>query len=211
MTYNALTYSDIHKSILWTPQKTGSFHAVFIFTHFDFSTEFFDKETFELSKVRPSNIISHHHNCIITEQTKDYDVICTTRNPYARLLSAFFYFTDTEKTELTVQNFRKFFVKQVEELSVFHDGYYGYSKVPKYFLKLENLYEDYIKIPFIQESKLNQCGILYDLCKMKMNKSRKHVPTSDFFTVDMVNYFYDNFRNLFDIDGYEKDSYKKYN
>jgi len=210
MGYNSITYSDIHKSILWTPPKTGSSHAAFMFTHFEFSTKFFNKETFELVNSRPTAMIGHHHNCIITDQLKDYDVICTTRNPYSRLLSGFFYMTITQ-TELTVQNFRKFFAKQMDKPTILHDAYYGYSKIPKYFLRTENLYEDYLKIPFVSESKLNQCGLLYDLCNMKINKSINYVPTKDFYTMDMIDYLYDNYRNLFDIDGYEKDSYKQYN
>jgi hypothetical protein len=92
MNYIALTYSDIHKSILWTPPKTGSTHASFMFTHFEFGTKYFNKETFELVNNRPTAMVGHHHNCIITDQLKDYDVICTTRNPYSRLLSGFFFY-----------------------------------------------------------------------------------------------------------------------
>ena len=99
----------------------------------------------------------------------------------------------------------------MDKPSILHDAYYGYSKIPRYFLKMENLYEDYLKIPFVRESKLNQCGLLYDLCNMKINRSKNYVSTTDFFTMDMVDYLYDNFRNLFDIDGYEKNSYKDYN
>jgi hypothetical protein len=182
-----------------------------MFTHFNFITEFFDKETFELVKVKPSNMIVHHHNCVITDQFINYDVICTTRNPYSRLLSGFFYIADAQKTELTVQNFRKFFAKQMDNPSILHDAYYGYSKIPKYFLRMENLYDDYLKIPFVHESNINQWGLLRDLCDMKINKNKNSVVTSGFFTMDMIDYLYDNYRNLFDIDGYEKDSYKQFN
>jgi hypothetical protein len=87
-------------------------------------------------------MIGHHHNCIITDELKDYDVICTTRNPYSRLLSGFFYITLTQ-TELTVQNFRKFFAKEMNEPVMLYEAYFGYPKIPKYFLRMENLYEDY--------------------------------------------------------------------
>jgi hypothetical protein len=46
---------------------------------------------------------------------------------------------------------------------------------------------------------------------MKINKSKNSAVTSDFYTMDMIDYLYDNYRNLFDIDGYEKDSYKEFN
>ena len=211
MSYNAITYSEIHKSILWTPPKTGSSHAAFMFTHFDFITEFFDIKNFELIKVKNSTMVTHHHNCIIIDKVKDYDVICTTRNPYARLLSGFFYIAGSQQIDLTVQNFRKFFAEQMDKPSILHDAYYGYQKIPKYFLRTENLYEDYLKIPFVRESSLYHYGLLQDLCNMKINKNRDSAPTKDFFTMDMIDYLYDNYRNLFDIDGYEKDSYKEYN
>jgi hypothetical protein len=210
MERSAFTHSNIHKSILWTPPKTGSAHATFIFTHFDFVTEYFDEES-EINNTRIVSQILHHHNCGITERLKGYDVISTTRNPYARLLSGFFYTTKLEKTELNVQNFRKFFVTQIDYPTILSHGYYGYPQIPKHFIRLENLYEDYIKIPFVRDSKLNQCGLLYDLCNKKINDSKKSASTKDFFTMDMVDYLYSNFRNLFDIDGYEKDSYKEYN
>jgi hypothetical protein len=211
MDYYVLTYSDIHKSILWTPQKTGSSHATFIFTHFDFVTEFFSKKTLNLMKVKPSGLITHHHNCVIINSLIDYDVICTTRNPYARLISGFFYLTNIENTEFSVGNFRKFFANQMDKPTILHDGFYGYQKIPKYFLRTENLYNDYLKIPFVRDSKLNECGLLYDLCNKQINKNRDTVSTKDFYTMDMIDYLYDNFRNLFDIDGYEKDSYKQFN
>jgi hypothetical protein len=211
MSYNLITYSDTHKSILWTPMKTGSSHATFMFTHFDFTTKGFDKETFELVNSQPPNKIVHHHNCFITDELMDYDVICTTRNPYARILSAFFYTYNMRNEELTVQNFRKFFAKEMEKPVMLYEAYFGYPKTPKYFLRMENLYEDYLKLPFVFESNIFQWGLLRDLCDMKINKGKNSIPTSEFFTMDMIDYFYDNFRNLFDINGYEKDSYKKYN
>jgi hypothetical protein len=211
MNYNVITYSDEYKSILWTPQKTGSSHATFIFTHFDFVTEFFGKENSKLLKSKPSNLITHHHNCTITDELSDYDVICTSRNPYARLISGFFYLTNIEHKEFSVENFREFFSNQITKPTILYDGFYGYQKIPKYFLRTETLYEDYQKIPFVRDSKLNQCGLLYDLCNKKINKNRDSAPTKDFFTMDMINYLYDNFRNVFDIDGYEKDCYKEFN
>lgn len=182
-----------------------------MFTHFDFTTKCFDKETFELVNSKPPTKIVHHHNCFITEQLMDYDVICTTRNPYARILSAFFYVNNMRQEELTVQNFRKFFAKEMDKPTMLHESYFGYPKIPKYFLRMENLYEDYLKLPFVFESNIFQWGLLQDLCNLKINKGKKSIPTSEFFTIDMIDYFYDNFRNLFDINGYEKDSYKQFN
>ena len=206
-----VTYSDNLKSILWSPMKTGSKHAEFIFGHFDFVTSSFNSETDEYVQDVLSNHISHHHNFHLLRQHKDYDVICTTRNPYERLISGFFYFSKIEKYELTSDSFKRFFIKQINNPTMFHDAYVGYPKIPKYFLKTESLYDDYIKIPFVRDSKLNQCGLLYDLCNKKINNSVHSISTKDFFTMDMIDYFYDNFKNLFDIDGYEKDSYKQFN
>jgi hypothetical protein len=158
-----------------------------------------------------STKIFHHHNCIIPNQFMDYDIICTTRNPYARILSAFFYTSNMQHKELTVQNFRKFFAKEMDNPLMLREAYFGYPKIPKYFLRMENLYEDYLKLPFILESNISQWGLLRELCDMRVNKGIKSVPTLEFFTMDMIDYFYDNFRNLFDIDGYEKDSYKQFN
>ena len=211
MSIQAVTYSDSLKSVLWTPFKTGSIHATFIFTHFDFMTDLFNEETLEIVNNLPTNHVQHHHDSCLLDIHKDYDVICTTRNPYRRFLSGFFYLSNFKKEELTVMKFREYFANKVDDPHLFPEGYFGYRTIPKYFIKLENLYESYIQIPFIRESKLNQCGLLYDLCNKKINESQKSVSTKDYFTTDMVDYFYSNYKNLFEIDGYEKDSYKKFN
>jgi hypothetical protein len=201
--------------VLWTPQKTGSMHATFIFTHFDFMTGFYQEETLESKNKLDTRRIQHHHHCRLLDIHKNYDVIMTTRNPYSRFLSAFFYYTIIYDKEITPQDFRKFFADEMEKPKIFRHSYQGYDTIPKYFLRIENLYQDYLKIPFVRDSKLNECGILQDLCKKELNKNHNRAKeitsTKDFFTMDMIDYFYDNFRNAFDIDGYEKDSYKQFN
>jgi hypothetical protein len=214
MKITPITFSDKHKVVLWTPQRTGSTHATFIFTHFDFMTIFYSEETAEFGKKSDINSIRHHHSCRLFDFHQNYDVIMTTRNPYSKFISAFFYYSDMHNRGTSINDFRKFFVKETDNPSVFHHSYQGYETIPKYFLRIENLYEDYQKILFIKNSKLNECGLLKDLCEKKLNKNynidNKKLSTKDFFTMDMIDYFYTTFRNAFDIDGYDKDSYKEF-
>ena len=89
---------------------------------------------------------------------------------------------------------------------------YGFflGKTPKYFLRVENLYHDYIQIPFIRNSKLNKSGLLYELCNKKLNSNSKNIKSmKEYYTQDMADYIYTNFKHYFDLLGYDKDSWKK--
>lgn len=75
---------------------------------------------------------------------------------------------------------------------------------PTYIIKKENLYGDLLKIPFISESNLNQCGILKEMCNKKINSSFEIKYRDEFLDNQNKNLIYDFFEKDFDYFKYSK-------
>jgi hypothetical protein len=83
------------------------------------------------------------------------------------------------------------------------------QRVPDYFIRQEHLFEDYSKIPFIQNSDFYKSGLLKELCETKINHNKNTYDFRDYYdemTADLVYY---NFSKYFDLLGYDKNSWKK--
>ena len=210
-----ITYSEKEKMILLLPMKTGTIHATFIFQHFDFITEHYELKTNKVLDKLDSVI--HHHCMNIPQRYEDYSIICTARNTYSRLVSAYNNSRIiTEINKPSDENFKNHFLKKKIDTGYQSDnGFpYGrdsflYNETPKYFLRVESLYHDYIQIPFIRNSKLNKSGVLYELCNRKIHTTpTKRKPLKEYYTQDMADFVYDKFKSYFDLLGYDKDSWK---
>ena len=204
----SITYSEKEKMVLFLPPKTGTKHASFLFNHFDFSTDIFNKNE---EIVYRNNIVEHHHCMEILKRFETYSIICTARNPYSRLISAYHYSKKlAEFSGSQVDDFRRYFSKTVSELEYFYKNGFFLTKTPKYFLRVENLYHDYIQIPFIRNSKLNKSGLLYELCNKKLHSNlENNMSMGEYYTKDMTDYIYTKSKSYFDLLGYDKDSWKQ--
>lgn len=204
--YN-VTYSEKEKMILFLPGKTGTIHASFLFNHFDFTTSFFDHNDEIMHKY---NFVIHHHDMRIPKKFDTYSTICTARNPYTRMISAYYNSKKTTKFESKPMiDFKTYFSKSVLENDYFYKNGFFLGKKPTYFLRVENLYHDYIQIPFIRNSKLNKSGLLYELCNKKLHSNSENIKSlEEYYTEDMADYIYTNFKSYFDLLGYDKDSWK---
>jgi len=170
--------SEKHKAFLWMAPKTGSFHASFVFNHFDF-----------ISKSTGGNdmrekFLRHNHAMDLFPGHENYKFICTIRNPFTKLVSEFKYRL-TNKEEFNVKNFRNFFHEKSDRN--FDLGFIMFQdRTPDYPIRVEHLWTDYIKIPFVYNSKICQSGALYDLCKKRMNGTFFSDIEKDFYTKDMI-------------------------
>lgn len=203
------THSEQERLAVFLPPKTGTMHAVFILNHFNFITNYHGKDDGKF--ILKDDYLIHHHSKIIPKGYEDYDVIYTTRNPYERLVSVYYHTKRrSEENSPYVKTYKTYFSNLVNNgwLKVTDD--FDFVKTPKYLLRLEHLYEDYIKIPFIRDSKLNQSGILYELCNKKIHVNTQETkPIKYYYTQDMADYVYETFKPYFDLTGYDKDSWKK--
>ena len=204
-----VTYSEKEKMVLFLPAKTGTVHATFIFNHYDFTTDVYDGDTEEVCYKHHG--VTQHHSMNVPQRYKTFSIICTARNPYSRLVSA--YNNSKKNASLTgkpFENFKDYFSKNFDNGFPYHEDGFSSKKTPDYFLRTESLYHDYIQIPFIRNSKLNKSGLLYELCNKKIHTTSDQSVTSleEYYTQDMADYVYSNFKFYFDLLGYDKDSWK---
>lgn len=186
--------SEENKVFLWMIPKTGSYHSHLVFSHFDFVT--FSTNKHQLR----GRFFSHNHFTDLFPNHENYKLICTARNPFTKIISEF-KFNLGDLTKHNQINFQRYF----EELS--NRNFYNFFKltekrIPDYFIRIENLWSDYNKIPFVKNSKLNQSGLLYDLCKKKMNSTIQTEKEQDFYTKDMIDHLLDVGRDYFNLLGY---------
>jgi hypothetical protein len=208
-----ITYSDKEKMILLLPMKTGTIHATFIFNHFDFTSGIYELKTEKI--VSKLDLVKHHHCMNIPQRYEDYSIICTARNPYSRLISAYYMTENSTDESNKFSSFKSFFSKSIDDGYQSANGFlpgqdkFFYNETPKYFLRIESLYHDYIQIPFIRNSKLNKSGLLYELCNKKIHSAPvKRKLLKEYYTEDMANFAYNKFKFYFDLLGYDKDSWK---
>jgi hypothetical protein len=84
------------------------------------------------------------------------------------------------------------------------------QRVPDYPVRLENLYEDYSKIPFIVESEYYKSGELKKATTQKVNVSNEDENLwKEFYTQETADMVYYRMPRYFDLFGYDKNSWKK--
>jgi hypothetical protein len=206
--YYPCTLSLEHNSILWLPMRTASTHASWVFAHFDFMSYLTNEEN-ELKIDIISDKIHFGHELGLPPSHSSMSLISTARNPYERVFSFFnrqFVGRDIKPTqgefEKFIQDlienkthFIKFFNKPLECLA---------KRVPDYIIRRENMYEDYLKIPFVKDSKLVSCGILEEMCNRRLNDNVVSYTSSDFYTDQIKEQVYSFIKIEFDSFGYSK-------
>jgi len=192
-----LNISEKHNCFLWTPAKTASTHAIHVFNYFEFSSfrcDYNRKIIFQ-----ENDHLTHEHELSLFSGHEKYKLISTIRNPYSMLVSIYTFFKPNEFNSFEGFIF-DYKVKPKENLMK--------ERLPDYFIRQENLYDDYVKIPFVRDSKLNECGILKELCDRKINKGPNKKPIKDYYNQETADIIYLNYKEYFDLCGYDKDSWK---
>lgn len=206
--FNQYNISETYKYFFWAPPKTGSSHATWILNNFDFNYYLMSSDR---KIIKETNLETKHcHTTSLFEGHENYKLICTARHPIRRIFSAFVFNNHEKKlTDFSKTAFIKFFIKQFDTGGgVFFDGIYFSERIPDYFLKTENLYEDYLKIPFIKESELNTSGKLREMCQEKKNSFHKdELNPYDYFTADMIDAVYYRYKKYFEILNYDPNNF----
>jgi hypothetical protein len=202
-----INISEQYKYFTWTPERTGS-------THF---TNIISKLEFQSADIVDGKIISykentrHNHFCTLFENHWDYKFIITTRNPYSMVLSMLgvSYMENLSDVQYEIE-LRIEHILQNPFDSPFCCQCFQNRK-PDYFLRLENLYEDWIKIPFVQTHELNISGELKKLTEIRMNEQKNTEDVNywkKYYNKRIADLVYYNFPNNFELFGYDKDSWK---
>jgi len=197
-----LNISEEFKAFYWSPGKTGSVHAAAIFACLPF--EFIECSYDRKSIYNFHEIASHSHRMDLFEGHENYILICTARNPIHRLFSSFVY-VNRFKDELNPKDFRPFLINCIDNNEFLWTGSIkNPPREPDYYVRLENLYDDYMKLPFMPTTKFASCGVLEELCGRKKNETKKfNITIQECYTDDMIDYVYTEYRDYFDKLGYE--------
>lgn len=200
---------ESEKFFLWLPPKTGSNHASWVFSMFKFEmiTCSYDRKQI----YRRNGHLNNSHPQDIFEGHENYKLICTARHPLERIFSAYIYqiksyhINKIKNLEVSKKSFIKFFIETYySNDGVWLQGMNFQKRTPDYFLRLEHLYEDYMKIPFVAESELVKSGKLSEMCTEKKNSAgSEKYDIKDFYTQDMIDSVYKRFKDYFNLLGYE--------
>ena len=189
-----INLSEKYKSFIWTPNRTGSTLASLVLKNEEFGFELYDEK-----KVKTSDFYKHHHYYYFFEGHENYNFLMTVRNPYNQYLSFMGYKINPDSSDHLERMFQneehRLFMLKLKQ------------RKPDYVLRIESLYEDYCKIPFIKDSNFNKSGDLKKLVDSKPNQLKQK---PDFqFNQQIADLIYYNNLVIFDMFGYEKDSWKK--
>ena len=201
MTWQNYIYSKTFDYFLILPMKTGTVTASWIFTYFDFYTitrNFDDQGNY---KEFPNAAMSAVHSFYLPPEISDPKIIVTARNPYDKMLSRFLFGWTKELTP-TPLDFENYILTSIEKQN--HTVTFPNEIKPTYIIHSENLYEDYLKIPFVENSNLNKSGVLKEILSKKINEGRIKVNKPDYLTDKNKELIYSFLKNQFELFGYEK-------
>jgi hypothetical protein len=208
------TFSTTHECYLWTPAKTGSNHADFIFNYYDFGSLVIKKSDETVLFDPEQNVIMHSHQFNMLPEHATYKIICTARNPYTKLYS---FYNHVKKLENMYQfgltTFKGFVMntdtntEKYQEIQNILDNFFSEvtgPKIPDYFIRVENLYEDYLKIPFVSGSTLNTSGILQEICLKKLHVRLPELNINNYVDQELQEFISTKYDFYFDLLGYSK-------
>lgn len=206
---SSVNVSEKHKTILWLWKKCGTTHMTKILNKFDF--KYYEIKDGGLSMLK--NTIVQKHSCSLFEGHENYKIIAAIRNPYSRFFSEFTFNKNLEQfipNEENIENFRQFIYQITVFSEVLSNECVDFSeRVPDYPVRLENLYEDYSKIPFIVESEYYKSGELQKYVNQKENVSNKDENLwRKFYTQEVADLIYYRMPRYFELFGYDKNSWK---
>lgn len=204
-----LNVSEKNKTFLWLWSKCGTTHMKEIMSNFDFKYYMIRDEKL----IFASNVIQQNHRCLLFKGHENYKILAAVRNPYSRFFSEFTFTNRPEKFDLTQKNkdkFEKFLEYFVSNESNFGENCYNFFyRKPDYAVRVENLFEDYSKIPFIVESDYYKSGLLKKKTEVKVNVTNEdEFLWKKFYTQQTADMVYYRMSRYFELFGYEKNSWQ---
>jgi hypothetical protein len=195
------------KFFVWTPPKTASTTASIILPDLGFRV--YKNEGIHLSPSTNFTYI-HNHFANFFHGHENYSFITTLRNPYTLFISK--YKSSLSGKESTSEDFTKFLEMYLYgiESEFKHLDCYNYSvRTPDYIIRAENMFEDYIKIPFILGSDFYKSGKLLENCGVKNNKSTTKISDwKSLYNQNSADMIYYTFSHVFELGGYDRNSWK---
>jgi hypothetical protein len=194
--------SEKYKTFLWLWSKTGTMHMLDVLRDFGFNSYKFHNGTKNFFR---SGIIDNH-NCDLFPNHLEYKMMVSARNPYTRFFSWYKY-QNRGLFNLSLEGYQTFLEKTIFEESL--DCLNFHERKPDYFVRIENLYDDYLKIPFIIQSELFKSGELKKKCEKKINVAHHATDWRNYYNQSIADLIFYNSQEYFRIFNYDKNSWKK--
>jgi len=201
--------SHEHKIVLWLWSKCGTTHMSKIMNNFDFKYY----KVIENNLLLLENQVTQIHYCNLFPGHENYKILAAVRNPYSRFFSEYTFQRKPEEfilDETNKKKFKEFIYQFVVYNEFFRTCCVDFpERIPDYPVRLENLYEDYSKIPFIVESEYYKSGELKKATTQKVNVSNEDETLwKKFYTQETADIVYYRMARYFDLFGYDKNSWK---
>jgi len=188
-----INYSDKHRIVWATPQRTATRSCIEIQKYFEFD-------------------VFGQHDLQIPKDKKDFFFIFNTRNPYNRMISIYYLFCDN--FNLIPNNFDNWIrEKIIEEIKYpnHHSSFQVFlktriSKTPNLFVRIESLYSDILKIPILSDKSNEIFDILNN--NILRNNYSSGYDYREYYDQDLADYVYSHLEEDFVYFNYNKDSWK---
>jgi len=218
-----MNYSEEHKIIWLAPERCATKLVSEIFKNYGFKVSGLDK---------PLGENYHSHNIQVPENFEDYNIICSMRNPYDRVLSIFVNLTMvgssavyTKKTKKMFQKKFESFLEEIFDLPQIKNQEKNIDKFPVFntyitklrldninvskFIKMENLVEDLNDLQFLKESDLWNSGHFDSLIQKNKYITRRPYQFDEIYTNKGAKLVYDFYKNIFHWCEYDPFSFTK--
>ena len=182
---------------IWiAPERVGSRSTARIFTFCGFMCRG--------KQLGFGNTLNYTHNWEIPEKYKDYKIISSARNPYSRTLSLYKNFVYSHQ-DITFKEYVLGLTcgkpeENFKDRSSKYDTFVNplLKKQPEYVIRLENIYEDIKKIPFIFNHLTEQQ--LEIMCE----HGKEIDEWESYYDQEIKDLVYKHLKHQFDMWGYEK-------
>jgi hypothetical protein len=194
------------KFFVWSPPKTASNTLYHILEKLKFNTYLSDGKSLIFYSEKPK----HNHSTNIFFGHENFNLITTIRNPYRLMISKFLNVGG--QYTVNSKSFSKFLESWLynDENKLTYLSFYNYSeRSPDNLIRVESMFDDYLKIPFIKKSDYYKSGELLNDCNTKYNPSKcLKVDWKSLYTQNSADMVYYNFAHVFELGQYNKNSWK---
>lgn len=216
-----------HKIIWWAPERCATKATAHIFQQLGFESYYTTIDNKQITDY-------HSHSIVIPEEYSDYQVICSIRNPYDRVLGLFKTMTNVGRsmvyTKDTHKNFMDNYENFLNEVFVFAkvkdiEGFgekldktfmkdfiakYSFEeRVPDYFIRSENLLEDISKFEFVNDSGLWKSGYIEEYLTNNKHINIRPYKFDSVYTNKSAKLVFEYYKKHFFLCGYDPFSFTK--